>query len=77
MEMQNLQSMGGSDMPEIFNVVVNTNNPLVAEKLNKMRSAEKKEKFASYLYDLARLNQGMLKGEEMSTFIKNSLEFVS
>ena len=23
MEMQNLQSMGGSDMPEIFNVVVN------------------------------------------------------
>ena len=77
MEMQNLQSMGGSDMPEIFNVVVNTNNPLVAEKLNKMRSAEKKEKFASYLYDLARLNQGMLKGEEMSNFIKNSLEFVS
>ncbi len=77
MEMQNLQNMGGGDMPEIFNVVVNTNNPLVAEKLTKMRSAEKKEKFASYLYDLARLNQGMLKGEEMSIFIKNSLEFVS
>ena len=77
MEMQNLQNMGSSEMPEIFNVVVNTNNPLVAEKLNKMRSAEKKDKFASYLYDLARLNQGMLKGEEMSKFIKNSLEFVS
>lgn len=76
MEMQNMQAMGGSAMPEIFNVVVNTNNPLVAEKLIKMRSEEKKEKFASYLYDLARLNQNMLKGEELSAFIKKSLEFV-
>ena len=76
MEMQNMQAMGGSAMPEIFNVVVNTNNPLVAEKLVKMRSEEKKEKFASYLYDLARLNQNMLKGEELSAFIKKSLEFV-
>ncbi len=76
MEMQSLQGMGDNGMPEIFNVVVNTNNPLVAEKLVKMRSEEKKEKFASYLYDLARLNQNMLKGEELSGFIKKSLEFV-
>ncbi len=77
MEMQQLQSMGANGMPEIFNVVINTNHPMVAEKLVKMRSDEKKEKFASYLYDLARLNQNMLKGEELSKFIKKSLEFVS
>lgn len=78
MEMQSLQGMGGKNaFPEIYNVVVNTNHPMVAEKLLKMRSEEKKEKFASYLYDLARLNQHMLKGEEMSLFIKKSLEFVN
>ena len=76
-EMQALQSMGDKAMPEFFNLVVNTNHPMVAEKLVRMKGAERKEKFASYLYDLARLNQNMLKGEEMSAFIKKSLEFVS
>ena len=76
-EMQQFQTMGKGGMPEFFNVVVNTNHPLIAEKLIKMKGAERKEQFASYLYDLARLNQSMLKGEEMSAFIKRSLEFVS
>ena len=76
-EMQQMQGMGGADMPQFYNVVVNTNHPMVAEKLIRMKGKERKEKFASYLYDLARLNQGMLKGEEMSSFIQNSLEFVS
>jgi molecular chaperone HtpG len=58
-------------------VVINTNHPLIAEKLVKMKSAEKKDNFAKYLYDLARLNQHMLKGEELSSFIKNSLRFIS
>lgn len=75
-EMQQFQSVGKMEMPEFFNVVINTNHPMVAEKLIRMKGQERKEKFASYLYDLARLNQGMLKGEEMSTFIKKSLEFV-
>ncbi|MCL4116875.1 UNVERIFIED_CONTAM: hypothetical protein GTU68_060626 [Idotea baltica] len=76
-EMQQMQNMGGGAMPEFFNVVVNTNHPMVAEKLLKMKGAERKQKFASYLYDLARLNQNMLKGEDMSAFIKKSLEFVA
>ena len=76
-EMQQFQNMGAGPMPEFFNVVVNTNHPMIAEKLTKMKGQERKEKFASYLYDLAKLNQNMLKGEEMSAFIKKSLEFVS
>jgi len=75
-EMQQFQTMGKEGMPEFFNVVINTNHPMIAEKLIKMKGQERKEKFASYLYDLARLNQNMLKGEEMSAFIKKSLEFV-
>lgn len=75
-EMQSLQ--GNKDgFGDFFNVVINTNHPLVAEKLVKMKSAEKKDKFAQYLYDLARLNQNMLKGEELSKFIKSSLDFVN
>ena len=49
-----------------------TNHPLIADNIVKMKSVEKKDKFAQYLYDLARLNQNMLKGEELSRFIKNS-----
>ncbi|MDX1477267.1 MAG: molecular chaperone HtpG [Saprospiraceae bacterium] len=75
-EMQALQGMDVHGMPESYNVVINTNHPLVAEKLVNMRSAEKKEKFANYLYNLARLNQNMLKGEELNEFIEESIEFL-
>lgn len=66
--------MGGDDF---YNIVINTNHPLISEKLLKMRNAEKKEKFAQYLFDLARLNQNMLKGGDLSGFIKNSIEFMA
>jgi len=75
-EMQSMQGMDMSMMPDSHNIVVNTNNPLIAEKLLKMKGADRKASFASYLYDLARLNQNMLKGEDMNKFIERSLEFV-
>ena len=76
-EMQSLQGMNNDAFGDMYNVVINSNHPLIAEKLVRMKSQEKKDQFASYLYDLARLNQNMLKGEELSKFIKNSLSFVS
>ncbi|HFC01057.1 MAG TPA: molecular chaperone HtpG [Phaeodactylibacter sp.] len=75
-EMQSLQGMGMGNFPDSYNVVVNTNHPLIAEKLLKMRSEEKKESFVSHLYDLARLNQGMLQGADLSAFVNKSLEFL-
>jgi len=77
MEMQRMQGMGAMDMPDMHQLVINSNHPLIAEKLLKMKSGEKKEDFVKYLYDLARLNQQMLKGTELTTFINRSLEFVS
>jgi molecular chaperone HtpG len=62
--------------PDSHNVVINTNHPLIADKLIKMKSEDKKADFANYLHDLALLNQNMLKGEELSAFISRSLEFV-
>jgi len=75
-EMQAMQGMSMGDFPDSHNVVVNTNNPLIAEKLLKMKSAEKKENFVTYLYELAQLNQNMLKGAQMTAFINRSLEFL-
>ena len=76
-EMQMMQGMSGmGDMPEMHNIVINTNHPLVTDKLLGKMSGEKKGRFAKYLYNLARLNQNMLKGEELSNFIKTSIEFL-
>jgi len=75
-EMQMMQGMQMGDMPEMHNIVVNSNHPLVTDKLLSKMANDKKERFAKYLYNLARLNQNMLKGEEMSDFIKTSLEFL-
>lgn len=75
-EMQNLQGMPLQEMPGMFNVVINANHPLVAGKLLRMRSQEKKNKFAKYLFDLARLNQNMLKGSELTEFIEESIELM-
>jgi molecular chaperone HtpG len=75
-EMQALQGMSMDMFPDSHNVVVNTNHPLVADKLVKMKSQEKKEDFANYLHDLARLNQNMLKGEELAAFINRSIQFM-
>ena len=75
-EMQMMQGMQMGDLPDSHNVVINTNHELVAQKLTAMKSSDKKERFSKYLYDLARLNQNMLKGEELSAFIKTSIEFI-
>ena len=75
-EMQALQGMKMEGMPESYNIVVNTNHPLVAEKLVKMRSEEKKEDFVKHLYNLALLNQGMLKGSELTSFINKSIDYL-
>jgi len=63
-------------MPEMYNVIINSNHVLISDKLNKMRNEEKKSDFAQYLYQLALLNQGMLKGEGLSKFVEKSIEFL-
>ena len=63
-------------LPDSHNVVINTNHNLIAGKLLKMKAGEKKNRFANYLHSLAMLNQNMLKGEELSSFIEDSIEFM-
>ena len=72
-EMQMMQSAGGMDF-DFYNVVVNSNHPLITKVLKKR--GNNKTAFAKYLYDLALLSHGMLKGDAMTTFINNSIEFL-
>ncbi len=74
-EMQQLQGMGNA-FPDSFNVVVNSNHPLVAEKLLKLENEDEKGKLAQHLYQLALLNQNMLKGTDLTNFIKKSIDFL-
>ena len=75
-EMQAMQGMDMGMLPDSHNVVINTNHPLIAEKLVKMKSADKKESFADHLHKLALLNQNMLNGEELNNFIQKSIEYM-
>ena len=75
-EMRQFQAMDFGAMPDAINLVVNTNHPLIADKLLKINGLEGQKDFAKYLYDLAQVQQGMLKGADLTAFVKRSLAFV-
>ena len=61
---------GMGNMPEIFNIVVNGNHPLVAKILAEKDSASQTAMIKGAT-DLAKLSQGLLKGEALTSFIKS------
>jgi molecular chaperone HtpG len=79
--MKEMQQTGGGgmfgmgNMPEMYNLIVNTNSPLVSEILT-TKTAKKKERLINQSLDLARLSKGLLKGEELTNFIKRSYKMV-
>lgn len=78
--MKEMQATGGGmfgmgNFPEMYNVIVNTNSDLVGEILNTKTKA-KQERLINQSLDLARLSQGLLKGKELSDFIKRSYEMI-
>jgi molecular chaperone HtpG len=79
--MKEMQATGGGgmfgmgNMPEMYNLVVNTNAALVSEILN-TKTRKKQERLINQSLDLARLSQGLLKGEELTNFIKRSYDMI-
>ncbi|GGK25143.1 chaperone protein HtpG [Yeosuana aromativorans] len=79
--MKEMQATGGGGMfgmgnfPDMYNLVVNTNSELVSEILN-TKTKKKQERLINQSLDLARLSQGLLKGEELTNFIKRSYEMI-
>lgn len=75
-EMQAMQGMSFNNFPDTYNVVVNANHPLIASILANESDEGKQKDMASYLYNLALLNQNMLKGADLTAFVNKSLEFL-
>ena len=77
--MKEMQQTGGNNMfgnmPEIYNLIINVNNPIISEIL-KTKSKEKKDRLINQSLDLAKLSQNLLKGEDLTSFIKRSIDFI-
>jgi len=77
--MKEMSAMGGGGMfgmgkmPDMYNLVVNTNNEL-ANNILHTEDKTKQEHLVKQALDLARLSQNLLKGEELTAFVKRSFE---
>ncbi|WP_410880708.1 molecular chaperone HtpG [Myroides sp. DW712] len=77
--MKEMSQSGGGGMfgmgnfPEMYNLVVNTNSEFASKILNNTNEAERTTAFSQAL-DLAKLSQGLLKGEELTAFVKRNFE---
>ena len=77
--MKDMQATGGGgmfgNMPEIYNVVVNTNSNLISNILS-IKTKNKRERLIKQSMDLAKLSQNLLKGEDLTDFIKRSFDLI-
>jgi molecular chaperone HtpG len=67
--------MFGGNMPEMYNLIVNVNHPLVSQILE-TKTKKKQDRLIKQSVDLARLSQNLLKGEELTSFINRSFELI-
>ena len=77
--MKDMQATGGGgmfgNMPEIYNLVVNTNSDLITNILN-TKTKNKRERLINQSLDLAKLSQNLLKGQDLTNFIKRSFDLI-
>ncbi|MCC6372691.1 MAG: molecular chaperone HtpG [Bacteroidia bacterium] len=79
--MKDMNQLGGGAMgfygnlPEMYNLVVNSNHPLISKILSET-DKDKQSTLAKQATDLALLSQGLLKGESLTKFIKRSVEMI-
>lgn len=72
------------EMPDMFQVILNVNHPLIKQVINEVENREKDDmkayvsenKKLKQMIDLALLSNGMLKGEALSDFIKRSIDLM-
>ena len=76
--MKDMQQTGGGAMgsfPEMYTLIVNTNHELIGKILN-TRTENKRMRLIKQSIDLAKLSQSTLKGEELTEFIKRSIDLI-
>lgn len=78
--MKEMSQSGGGGMfgmgnfPDMYNLVVNTNSELAGNILN--ADEANREALVKQALDLAKLSQNLLKGEELTAFVKRSFELI-
>jgi len=65
--------MGFGDFPDSYNLVVNTNHPLMDKILN---DSEHNKDYVNQALDLAKLSQNLLTGKDLTDFVKRSFELM-
>jgi len=78
--MKEMSALGGGygfmgEMPEHYQLVVNTNHPLMSKILVNSDQGELTEKMRQAV-DLALLSQGLLKGEALTRFLERSVALI-
>jgi molecular chaperone HtpG len=66
---------GMGNMPEMYNLVVNTNSEL-ANSILTTKDKTTQEGLVKQALDLAKLSQNLLKGEDLTAFVKRSFELI-
>jgi molecular chaperone HtpG len=79
--MKEMQALGGrsgfyGNMPEMYSLVVNANHPVISKILLE-KDDSVKNKLARQTADLALLSHNLLKGEELTDFIRRSYEMLN
>ncbi|MFC6268579.1 molecular chaperone HtpG [Frigoriflavimonas asaccharolytica] len=76
--MKDMQATGGGggmfgmgNMPEMYNLVINSNSNL-ADKILKTEDADSKKSLINQAVNLAKLSQNLLKGKDLTAFIEDS-----
>ena len=76
--MKEMEAMGGGpmsfygSMPDSYTLMLNTNSPVITGLLDKDEAAQ--EATIRQIYDLALLSKNLLKGKDLSEFVKRNLE---
>ena len=66
---------GSGNMPDMYNLVVNTNSDLINQIVN-TKTKKKQQKLINQSIDLAKLSHGLLTGKDLTEFIKRSYEII-
>lgn len=81
--MKDMAKVGGGgaygfmgNMPDAYNVSINGNHPII-QKILSAADEDQKSRLAKQAYDLALLSQNMLTGQDLTNFIKRSVDLVS
>ena len=76
--MKEMEQMGGGpmsfygSMPDSYTLMLNTNSPIITGLLDKDAAAQ--EATIRQIYDLALLSKNLLKGKDLSEFVKRNME---